>query len=82
MNTYWTYIALDIANERAREADRHRLAAIARAGAPARDRSLRHAAALAAAAVTRLSAGLVRRLDGCVADDLAHSFGAPASSTH
>lgn len=81
MHTYWTMIALDIANERAREADRHRLAALARSAAPARDRSIRHAIAVAAAAVSRFSAGVVRRLDECVADDLANSFGASVPST-
>ena len=80
MQSYLTYIALDIANERVREADRHRLAALARSAAPARDRSLRHGIAVAAAAVSRLSAAVVRRLDECVADDLTDSFGAPASS--
>jgi hypothetical protein len=79
MQSYLIYLALDIANERAREADRHRLAALARSAAPARDRSLRHGVAVAAAAVSRFSAGVVRRLDECVADDLAESFGTPAS---
>jgi hypothetical protein len=80
MQTYWTFIALDIAKDRAREADRHRLAALARSAAPARDRSLRHGAAVLAAAVSRFSAGVVRRLDDCVADDLANSFGTSAPS--
>jgi hypothetical protein len=80
MQSYLTYIALDIANERAREADRHRLAALARSAAPARDRSLRHGIAVAAAAISRFSAAIVRRLDECVADDLADSFGAPSSA--
>jgi hypothetical protein len=79
MQSYLIYLALDIANERAREADRHRLAALARSAAPARARSLRHGVAVAAAAVSRFSAGVVRRLDECVADDLAESFGTPAS---
>ena len=82
MQTYWTFIALDIANERAREADRHRLAAIARRARPGRDRSIRHVAAVAAAGVSRASAALVRRLDDCVADDLATGFGKAAPSSN
>jgi hypothetical protein len=74
MNTYWTFIALDIANERAREADRHRVAALARSAYPDSDRSVRHAVAVAAAGFSRASAALVRRLDDCVADDLASGF--------
>jgi hypothetical protein len=80
MNTYWTFIALDLANERTREADRHRLAALARGAHPGRDRSVRHATALAVAALSRASAALVRRLDECVADDLAARFGKAASN--
>lgn len=80
MQSYWTYIALDIAAERTREADRHRLAALARRDGP--DRSIRHGVAIAAATISRLSAALARRLDACVADDLATSFGAPSPSAH
>lgn len=70
MHSYYTFIALDIAAQRTREAARERLAATATAD---RDRSARRAAALALAAVSRLVAGTVRRLDACVADDLAKS---------
>jgi len=80
MHNYWTFIALDIANERAREADRHRLAMLARGAYPARDRSIRHAIAVAVAALSRASAALARRLDECVADDLASSLRKAASS--
>jgi hypothetical protein len=80
MHSYWTFIALDIANERTREADRYRLAALARGAQPVRDRSVRHGVAVVAAAISRFSAAVVRRLDECVADDLADSFVQGASS--
>ena len=71
MHSYYTFLALDIAADRAREADRQRLATLARRAYPDRDRSVRRGLALAAAALSRGSAALVRRLDDCVADDLA-----------
>jgi Trp operon repressor len=79
MQSYWTYLALDAA-ERTREADRHRLAALARRDGP--DRSIRHRVAVAVATISRLSAGLVRRLDECVADDLASTIGTPSPTAH
>jgi hypothetical protein len=75
MYSYYTFIALDIAAQRTSEAARERLAATGRED---RDRSTRRAAAVALAAVGRLVAGTVRRLDACVADDLAKSL----ASTH
>jgi len=82
MQSYWTFIAMDIAAERTREADRHRLAALAQRHAPSRDRSIRHGAAVVAATISRLSAGLVRRLDECVAEDLASTIGVPSQTAH
>jgi hypothetical protein len=75
MQSYYTFLALDLAEERTREADRYRLAAAARAGQPESDRSFRHRTALLLASISRGSAAVVRRLDECVADDLAESFG-------
>ena len=75
MYSYYTFIALDIAAQRTHEAARERLAATANQD---RDRSTRRTAAVALAAVSRLVAGTVRRLDACVADDLAESL----ASTH
>ncbi len=75
MSSYFTYLALDIANERAREADRHRLAALAH-GDLDRPDVARRVAARALAWVSRTTAAIVRRLDECIADDLAESFGA------
>jgi hypothetical protein len=71
MHSYYTFIALDLAAERSREADNQRLAAIARSG---RDGSTRRTVAVGLAALGRLVAATVRRLDECVADDLAESI--------
>ena len=70
MHSYYTFIALDIAAQRTAEAARERLAATAYQD---RDGSIRRTTAVALAAVGRLVAGTVRRLDACVADDLAKS---------
>ena len=62
MQSYYTLIALDLARERAAEADRHRLVA----GdylAERPERSVRHAAAAAMAALSRASGRIARRLD-------------------
>lgn len=74
MNSYLVYLALDIANERTNEADRYRLAALAR-GDYAEPGLARRVAARALAWVSRSSASVVRRLDDCIADDLIDSFG-------
>ena len=70
----YTFIALDIARERAAEADRHRQAALARRGAPARPSWPRRGLAHGFAFVSRTSAAIARRLDGCIADDLGRSL--------
>jgi hypothetical protein len=74
MNSYLVYLALDIANERTSEADRYRLAALAR-GDHAEPGLARRVAARSLAWVSRSSAAVVRRLDECIADDLVESFG-------
>lgn len=71
MHSYYTFIALDLANQRIREADRERLVGTFRAD---RDGSTRRYAAIGLAAVGRLVAAGVRRLDECVADDLVESL--------
>ena len=68
MHSYYTFIALDLARDRAREASQWRLADAART---ANDGSLRRTVALALAGLGRLVAGAVRRLDDCVADEFA-----------
>jgi len=71
MHSYYTFIALDLANQRVREADRRRLAAMI---VENREGSLRRYVAIGLAAIGRLVAAVVRRLDECVADDLAESL--------
>ena len=66
----YALIALDLAQERAHEADLYRLAAQARNGHPARPSWPRRGLAHGFALVSRASASVTRRLDGCVADDL------------
>ncbi len=75
MMLYQALVALQLAEERRREADQHRLAALARAGRPQNDRSIRRSTAVALASVSSAAASLVRRLDQCVADDLAERLG-------
>ena len=65
----YTYIALDLANEKTREADRYRLAAIARGERTELGRT-RRAAARMLAWVSRSSASVARRLDACIGDEI------------
>lgn len=67
-------LALDIARERAQEADRHRQAVLAQRAQPARPSVVRRSAARGFAAVSRGSAAAVRHLDPGVAEDLQHGF--------
>ena len=75
MLLYQAFVALELAEQRRREADQDRLAALARAGRPQNDRSNRRSIAVALASVSSAAASLVRRLDQCVADDLAERLG-------
>ena len=75
MFLYEAFVALEIAEQRRREADQDRLAALARAGRTENDRSIRRSTAVALASVSSAAASLVRRLDECVADDLAERLG-------
>jgi hypothetical protein len=71
MHSYYTFIALDLANQRVREAEHERLVAMV---VENREGSARRYVAIGLAAVGRLVAAAVRRLDECVADDLAESL--------
>ena len=62
MQSYYTFIALDIARERAHEAELRRLVAGDRATFES-DRSVRRSLASAIAAVSRMSGRIARRLD-------------------
>jgi hypothetical protein len=75
MLLYQAFVALELAEERRREADQDRLAALARAGRPQTERSIRRSTAVALASISSAAASLVRRLDQCVADDLAERLG-------
>jgi hypothetical protein len=75
MWTYQAYVALKLADERVREADQQRLANLARAGRPASQRSIRRSIAVGFASISSVAASAARRLDECVADDLAERLG-------
>jgi len=70
----YTFAALRLAQERADEANRYRLAAMAVEGLPSSPSLLRRSLARGLAAFSRGSAAIVRRLDSCVADDLGRSL--------
>ncbi len=78
MHLMYSLWALDIANDRVREAEHARLVALARAGLTDRPSLVRRGLAHALAAISRGSAAATRRLDECVADDLSRSFAAAA----
>lgn len=63
VQSYYTFIALDIANERVREAEQRRLLARDKFATERSDRSLRRSAAAALAAFSRASGRVARRLD-------------------
>jgi hypothetical protein len=71
---HYAFLALDLANERAHEADRNRLAAIARTDGADHTFWPRRVLARGFALVSRFSAWATRRLDGYVADDLERSL--------
>jgi len=63
VQSYYTIIALDVARERSREAERRHLLDVARASDPAQQRSIRRSAGAFVASVSRASGRLARRLD-------------------
>jgi hypothetical protein len=70
----YSFLALSLANERAAEADQYRRWATAKSLAPSSPSLLRRSLARVMAGVSRGSAGIVRRLDSCIADDLGRSL--------
>jgi hypothetical protein len=74
VNSFYTLLALDLANERAREARQRELVRLAREGRPERPSALRRGLARATAAVSLGAAAATRRLDDCVADDLGRNL--------
>jgi hypothetical protein len=63
VQSYYTFIALDIANQRARELEHRHLIDIALASDPESHRSIRRSAASLAAIISRASGRFARRLD-------------------
>ena len=76
MQSYYTFIALDIAAERSREADRQRLAAEYNAAYGSSRRSLRHGAAVVFGSFSRATASIASFLDDRSEDDEAASASA------
>jgi hypothetical protein len=74
MQSFYTFLALDLARERAAEAEAHQRADLARAGRVQQPSVVRRTLAHSLAAVSRGSAAVTRRLDDCIADDLARSL--------
>jgi hypothetical protein len=74
MISAYVFLALDLANERAHEARRHRLAAQAINDRPSRAADARRLVARVLALISRGSAAIVRRLDRGVADDLGRAL--------
>ena len=74
MHYLLSFLALDIARQRAEEATRYRLASIAAQGRPSTWSRFRRSLAQALAAVSLGSAGVVRLLDGRIADELGRSL--------
>jgi hypothetical protein len=81
MQSYYTFIALELAEERTREAERQRLASLSRAARGGSERSIRRSAALILATLSRGSAAIARRLDDGVADDLGAPLGSDRLAT-
>ena len=70
----WAFLALDLARQRAEEANQYRRAWLATEGQPSFSSRLRRSLAQVLAAVSRGSAAVVRRLDSCIADDLGRTL--------
>jgi hypothetical protein len=70
----YSLLALSIAQERAEEANRERLARLAVEGLPSSPSLVRRSLARGLAAVSYGSASIARRLDSCIADDLGRSL--------
>jgi hypothetical protein len=74
VHLYYAYLAMVIEEERRAVTDRRSLASRAAAGRGPGRPSMRRRLALGLATVSRVSAAAVRRLDACLADDLARTL--------
>jgi hypothetical protein len=70
----WAFVALDLAQQRAEAADRRGRASLDFYWEPSSPGRLRRSLAQGLAAISRGAAAIVRKLDGCVADDLGRSL--------
>jgi hypothetical protein len=70
----WAFIALDVARQRAEEASRYHRASLSLDEEPSSPSRLRRSLAHGLAAISRGAAAIVRKLDGCIADDLGRSL--------
>ena len=70
----WALIALDVARQRTEEEYRHRRTSLDLDWEPSSRSRLRRATAHGLAAISRGIAAVVRKLDGCIADDLGRSL--------
>ena len=76
MYSFYAMLALDLANDRVREAREQRLAQLARESRTEQPSVFRRGLARATAAVSLGAASMTRRLDECVADDLGRTLAA------
>ncbi len=76
MHLFTLFLATDIDDQRRIDADRHALERQSRVAAGRGRSTARRRLAIVLAAISRRSAGAVRRLDACLADDLAGRFAA------
>lgn len=74
MHFLYSFIAFDLATQRANEAREVRYAVLARAGLPDRPSVVKRGLARSLAALSRGSAAATRRLDAHVADDLGRAL--------
>ena len=70
MQTYYTFIALQLANERAQEAEAQRRANLARSAQPARPSYVRRLVGAAVSGASRVVNAVAERLEGPISDDL------------
>lgn len=77
MHSYYTFLALDLANERVHEADRQHLANLAQAARPARPSPARRGLGWGARLADRAVAAIAGKIDDYRTDEVAR----PHSST-
>ncbi len=70
MQSYYTFLALELANERIHEADRERLAHLAQAARPGRPSLARQGMGLVARLVEPVVAAIARKIDSYRSDEV------------